>query len=520
MSEIKDQSLQKIGIGACAVFVSTVIQVALSFIIGVIIVRNTSKSEYGIYSLGLVIVGIFTIISALGLTDGSTRYVAYFRGKNETDKVRGVISSSIIISLVTSILLAFLLFLFSNFISNNIFHSPELSIPLKLFSAAIPFSVLTNLFVSIFLGFDQVGPSIYFQNILKNCTFIFILAIVIMNGSPFIGIIVSYILPIVFTLIAITIYFFKKLGNKWDFRKSINIDSMTKELLMFSFPLVAVNILIMTMYWANTLMIGYFKSPDEVGLYNVATPLASQLTIVLTSLGFLYTPIIANLYSNNRMKELGRIYAVSTKWSFMGSLPLFVALFMFPEVILELLYGHRYVDAAMALKILALGSFVNAITGNKYQTLMAVGKTSSLMRVFLIGGLVNVILNAVLIPPYGIVGAAIANSSGVAISNILLTIILYSTFKIHPITKNYLKSVAIAIGCIILIYIISLNITIYVLTLIEILILFVAAYAMLLIITKSLDEEDISILFTIGKRLGFSQKSLERILKIFYGRDY
>ena len=55
----------------------------LGFIGRIILVRFTTQTEYGIYSLALVIISIFVTISTLGLQEGSTRYIAYFRGKNE-----------------------------------------------------------------------------------------------------------------------------------------------------------------------------------------------------------------------------------------------------------------------------------------------------------------------------------------------------------------------------------------------------------------------------------------------------
>ena len=75
MSEIVTQSLQKIAKGTGIVFIGTIIGMLLGF--GrVIIVRYTTQTEYGIYSLTLVLMSIFVTISTLGLQEGSTRYIA------------------------------------------------------------------------------------------------------------------------------------------------------------------------------------------------------------------------------------------------------------------------------------------------------------------------------------------------------------------------------------------------------------------------------------------------------------
>ena len=161
MSETVIQSLQKIAKGTGIIFTGTIIGMFLGFIGRIILIRYTTQTEYGIYCLALVVISIFVTISTLGLQEGSTRYIAYFRGKKEEGKVRGVISSSIKIAIIASISLAAISFFVSDFISVNIFHTLELSTPLKIFSIAIPFTVLINVFIAIFRGFDRVEPNVY-----------------------------------------------------------------------------------------------------------------------------------------------------------------------------------------------------------------------------------------------------------------------------------------------------------------------------------------------------------------------
>ena len=172
MSELVNQSLQKIAKGTGIIFTGTIIGMLLAFIGRVIIVRYTTQTEYGIFSLALVLMSIFAMISTLGLQSGVTRQIAFFRGKNDNKKVKGILNSSIQLALVASIFFSVFLLLLADIISVNAFHSPELSTPLKIFAVAIPFSVFIAIFTSIFQGFDRVEPHVYFPNILRDITFI------------------------------------------------------------------------------------------------------------------------------------------------------------------------------------------------------------------------------------------------------------------------------------------------------------------------------------------------------------
>jgi len=515
MSEIVNQSLQKIAKGAGIIFIGTIIGMLLGFVSRVILVRFTTQSEYGIYCLALVIINILVIISTLGLQEGSTRYIAYFRGKNEEGKVRGVISSSIKIAIIASISLATISFFTSDFISTSIFHTPALSTPLKIFSIAIPFTVLIRVFIAIFRGFDRADAQVYFNNILRPILYLLFLIAVVLAGLSFLSVIYAYVLSIAVTCVALVIYVMKK--PPLSMRSGSGVTNpMTKELLFFSVPLLAVDILGMLMSWTDTLMLGYFKTPDVVGLYNAALPLANLIPIVISSVAFLYTPIVSSLYSKNQMREMKRTYVVLTKWCFLATLPIFFVLFLFPGVILTLLFGSRYIGASVALQILSLGLFVGTATGHNYNILIAMGKTNILMHIFLISGITNIILNGALIPPFGIIGAAIASAFSVIIANIIISIKLYQFSGIHPLTINYLKPVIISIGVIFMSYIIAnsfLMITFWMP--IVLFILFLLLYALLLFLTKSFDNGDIMILLEIERRLGMNLTLIKKILKRF-----
>lgn len=517
MSKNVNQSLKKIAKGTGIIFTGTIIGLLLAFVSRVIIVRYTTQTEYGIFSLALVLMSIFAMISTLGLQSGVTRQIAYFRGKKDSKKVSGIVISSIQIALVASIFFSIFLFFVSDIISVKAFHSPELSTPLKIFAIAIPFSVFIVIFTSIFRGFDRVEPNVYFQNILRNVLLLPLLGIVILFGLSFLGLLYAYLASIALTCIAFAVYAAKKLPVSVKGEKNTNVGSLRKELLFFSLPLMVNSILGMIMHWTDTLMLGYFKTPDVVGLYNAALPLANLIPVVLTSMLFLYVPIASQLYSQNLMGELRRNYAILTKWMFALTLPLFLIIFLFPETVLNILFGARYIQVGLALQIMALGMFIHTFLGPNGATLMIAGKTRFLMWTGLIGAIMNIALNIFLIPLLGIIGAAIASASSLAVINLLNSTRLYLLFRIHPFTKNYIKPILISVLLVFVIFTLVRSVVdgIPFWLLLMFLIIFLGAYGLSILLTKSFDKEDIMMLLTIEKRLGVDLTSIKNILKRF-----
>ncbi len=513
MSEVVNESLQKIAKGTVIIFTGTIIGLLLGFISMIVLIRFTTRGEYGVYSLSFTILSIFVVISTLGLGDGSTRYIAYFRGKGDQRNVGSVISSSMKIALIASVALATISFFVSDFISVNIFHIPELSTPLKIFSIVIPFSVLINVFIAIFRGFGRFDVKVYFHDVMRPVLFLLFLTAVVLFNLPFIGIFYAYILSITVTCVVFVIYILKKctrsIGNNGVSKL------MAKKLLFFSVPLLAVSMLTMVMSWTDTLMLGYFKTPEVVGVYNAALPLASILATVTASIGFLYVPIISQLYSKNQMQEIERSYAISTKWCFIGTLPLFFIFFLFPETVLNLLFGSRYICAAIILQVLSLGFIFNSYFGLNYYTLITTGKSKFLMQCFLISAAINITLNIFLIPPLGAIGAAIASASSFAVIEVIMTTRLYISSGIHPFTKSYLKLTILSILLVVIFYIVkNLFITTSWMCL-ALFLLFLLIYSLSILFTRSFDEEDVMMMLTIEKWLRIDFSLIKRFLKRF-----
>lgn len=515
MSEIVDQSLQKIAKGAKLIFIGTIIGMGLTFTERVLVARFFTQAEYGIYSLGLAILGIFVMISLLGLQEGVTRQIAYYMGKNEKSRVKEVIFSSFQIVFITSVILSLILFFVSDHLSIKFSHNPTLSIALKIFAFAIPFVSVTRLFVSIFRGFNRVKERVYFENILQNTLFLLFLLLVILLNLSFIYTIYAFVASRMVTCITCVLYAIKRTSLPTIEVKKSTTNSVKKELLSFSIPLLITTMLIQIMDWTDTLMLGYFKSLDIVGIYNGALPLARLIFIIFNSMAFICVPIVSQLYSQSLFKDIKRIYEVSTKWIFVFSTPIFLVLFLFPNIVLGSIFGEEYISASPALQILAMAIMFHASLGLNGEILMVMGKTKQIMYASLIGALSNIILNIILIPPLGSVGAATASAMSYIAMNIYNSIKLYKFSKIHPFTMNYLKSIVILIILLFFTYIFAsfFDVSFQLLPIISI--VFLLVYILSLLLSKGFDKEDVDIILAIEKRLGLSRTPIANILKRF-----
>ena len=517
MPEIIDESLQKITKGAVIILFGISAGTFLALVSRIILVRYITQSEYGIYSLGLVLLNVVVLLSCLGLERGIARQVAFYRGKHDVTKAKEVLFSSLQIVIVASVLLSLIFFFISDFISVRFFHIPELSAIIKIFCFAIPFWVLNRIFTSMFRGFDRAQPHVYFEDLLRNALFPLLLIIVILLGLSFTWVVYAFVVSLVLTFVAYVVYATKNLPLALSDRSSIFASSVTKELLLFSLPLLLVGVFGSIIAWTDTLMLGYFMFPDDVGLYNAAVPLAHLLPIVLTAINFLYVPVMSRLYAKDQKEETKRSYVIVTKWIMSVTLPIFLIFVLFPEFSLDTLFGFRYIGAAFALQILSIGFFISTVLGPNGATLMVIGQTRFLLWSTITAAIVNIILNVALIPPLGINGAAIATASAIAMQNFLISAKLYLLTRVHPFSMNYLKSAIALIVLALILYVVVKNLVSAIPFWLPpiLLILFLGASALATLLTRSFDKEDIMMLLAIERRLGLNLTPIKRILKRF-----
>jgi len=487
----------------------------IAFLTRVLIARYYTQSEYGIFSLGYTVLFILATVGTLGLQDGTARQIAYYTGKKYKRKVGDIIFYSILFSFLTGIILFFLVFFLSDAISVRIFHLPVFSLFLKELSIAIPFFTVILILVSIFRGIGRVKEKVIFGDIARNLLFLLALLYIIQTKLAFNWVILSYSISIIVTSIIFLLYFFSKFERYFVSVKLTKMPSLLagKELLFFSIPLIFVIIMSRIMTWMDTLMLGYLKNTLSVGLYNAALPIAQFISVTLGSIRFIYMPIASAMYAKKQIHEMKKSYAVITKWLCAATFPLAIVFVFFPKLSITFLFGPKYTAAGSVLQILSVGFFMVNLMGPNGITLLAIGKTKFLSYAILIGASINVILNIILIPTYGINGAAIATVIAFISMNIIRSVKLYSIFRIHSLEKNIIKPMLLSVILFFFIYFIGKNFLIITFWMLPVLfIIFLILYFISLLLTKSFDKEDMEMLIAIEKRTGINLAVLRRLI--------
>jgi O-antigen/teichoic acid export membrane protein len=508
-----NESLRKIVKGAGFVLIGTLIGRAFGYGSRLIIAR-LGASDYGLVALGFAVMSIAATLSMVGMTQGVIRYVSFYKGKEDKGRIKGTIISTLKITLPLSLILAFVLFWQASWISIHVFHDANLTPILRIFAIGIPFSVLASNLLSTTVGFQDMRYNVYAQYIFQEPLKLAAIVVLLLLGFGVLGAAWGWVLAII-AMSFLAFYFLEK--NVFPiFKTKVKAVSVDKELLSFSLPLLFAGIAGLIMGWTDTLMLGYFSSSADVGIYNVALPTAQLIRAIPGALGVIFFPVISELYARNKIEDLRRTYSVVTKWMLALICPPFLLVLLFPDQIIKILFGAEYIAGATALSILVFGFMIGSVVGPASQTLQAYGRTKTVMMTNYIGAAINFLLNLLLIPIYGVNGAAIATGFSLALLCILNFLFAYRVAKIQPFRLSYLKIILASLIAVFVVYLLTKYVIgVSPLALIAMLFVFLALYLFLLLLMKSFEEQDLMIMRAIDERLGTKSDWARKIIQKF-----
>lgn len=426
--------MRKIGTGSAIIIVGFAIGSVLEYGVKVLLARSLGPETYGVFVQGMAITQLAATIGLFGLQRGLPRFVSYFRGEDDEDAVEDAITTAGLLSLGGTAVLSIVLFMGAGRIA-TVFSEPALEPVLRLFAVAVlPLGVF-YLGVAVIRGMQNARFKLMLTDVLLPVVEIILLAVLLGLGYGITGAVVAYTVAVIVAAIG-GIYFFV---HRTDY--AVSDGFIPGRLLGFSWPLLAVSVMLVMHTWIDVIMLGWLQASVDVGVYEVAMALAGFLFIFLSSLNYMFMPVISELYAAGNIDDILDVYRTATRWIVTLILPLLAGFFIFPTEILHVLFGSAYTVGAAALAILAIGYFADTVVGPAGMILLATGRTKRFMVALLVLVVGDVIGNLILIPPYGMTGAAVAMTAGFVAANALMLWFAQAVVDGLPYTRDYLRPV-------------------------------------------------------------------------------
>jgi O-antigen/teichoic acid export membrane protein len=417
------------------IFLGTVVGRLLGLLGQVLIVRALSPVVFGHVALAHTVVLIVARVAQAGVPQGAARFLS---ADEETENSYEIIRSSFGLILIGVVISSTVLYL-SRYRLSTLLNDEQLPFYLTVLLPFVILFPLSRLSISILQAKELPKITVVIRDIFPYLGALSVFLSLSWIGVPAIGA-VSYWLTVPLAVIAVTAVY--GVQNDWFPSTLARPDGgTTRDILSFSWPLAFESSFMLLLSNLDILMIGFFLSSQEVGWYRSVQPLRQSVIFVLTSVVFVYLPIATQYYERGDLAGLERLYRISTKWVVSATLPVVLVLALFSESIITTLFRQAYVPATPALSALAVGMFFRVAAGPTGTTLKAVNKPRVELVAAFIGLVSNILCNLVLIPTYGIFGAAVATGVGFTMFNLVELVVIYSRLDMFPYSLDTVKPI-------------------------------------------------------------------------------
>lgn len=378
----------------------------LSFLTQVLVGRGLGPAAYGAFGLGWTLFRLGALVAPLGLHLGVLRFGSASPGEGGRAP-RGLLRRASGLALLGGLASAVLLAVSARTLERAVFRIDGLGAVLIAFAAALPLVSLLTVLAAGARAVRRLGLAVATEQLLQPFGFLALggLALVVWRSAAGVawGHFVSYGLAVIVSLVAMR----RLLPTGRE-------GPGARALVGYSWPTALAGLLTLSVTWTDRLFVGYLMAGEAVGIYHAASQLPMALATVLGGFNAIFGPMAADLHLRRQEERLRALYRTATRWGVLVALPVLAIVIATPRELLQAVFGPAYAQGAKVLLWLGLGQAVNVATGGVGFLLMMTGRERLWLRWTAVGLALNVPLNLLLIPRWGVAGAAVATAIAVS----------------------------------------------------------------------------------------------------------
>ena len=400
----------------------------LIYVLQIFLARWMGKTEYGIYEYVIAWTLLLAIPAGLGLPRTTLRLISEYRVKQDWSSLRGILRGSWLLTLLSACLVCLITAIV--IWSLNYFRNFIYAIPLLVGLGLIALQALVQLQVETARAMNDIAlaytPSLIIWPILVlSGGFIFREKNHFLTSLPMIG-------------IATSMLFIVCLFQSFLLRQTVNnqIKPATpnyayRQWITISLVLLLQRAFLIILDETDIIMVGSLIGPSAAGTYNVAAKTALWVTFILETMNIVVAPAFATLYTQGDIQGLQKVVSQVAVWIFLPSLSIGCILLIFTEPVLSI-FGPDFIVASISLKILILGRLIDSFCGSVGALMVMTGHQNKALPVFGCSAIMNLVLNAIAIPKFGIMGAAITTTFTMIVWNVWLSTLVVKYIGIRP----------------------------------------------------------------------------------------
>ena len=394
--------------------------------------RLLGADALGIYALVVAVVQIGEVLATGGLDAGLLRFV----NLKDDGEQKLIIASAMKRAALSAIAVAVLIVLLSGSIAGAMHGGRLLRLALCSAAAAIPLSVVTLMAGHAVQAFRKLMPKVVASQMIAPVVLL-VTMVALRFGS---GVDAALLVPFVPSALLALLWIWPRFGRTTGVGISdvLRAPGTERAMSAFAMPLLAISLFSMLSHWIDIVMLGFLTDPHTVGIYQPAARTAGLLRSVLLAFSGIAAPMIAGYHGKQDTLAIRGLYDMVTRWVLTIVMLPALILGLFPGEVLSV-FGRGFGDGSSAMVMLAASALLQAWFGLGGTVLaMSGGERLSLLNQAA-ALVLQVILHLLLIPLFGLNGAALST----LVVTLLLTAVrmfeLYRLLGIPPLSVKIWK---------------------------------------------------------------------------------
>jgi O-antigen/teichoic acid export membrane protein len=430
------QQVKRFAFDVSWVLVSSAVNLVLGFALRIILARWLGSFDLGLYTLVLTVQEFATLVAGQGMSSALTKFVAEHR--DNEDRLSQIVFSAFTVTLIFAVVAALLLYFLAGMIA-GIFNMPQLAHLLRILSISLPFIVVNQSSLGLENGLRRMK---YYaaQLIMRSFLMIVLIVTLVWLGYGVEGTVWGLVLSIVGTSIW-GLY----LAREYYHLAYRNFLKNAKQMLWFGTQVFSTNAVNLMLNYTDTFMIGYFLTATDVGYYSVAVTMCLLFSIVPNAVQRTTFPMTAEYWSKNDLKSLREMFDKSMKYTACILLPLGLLFTFFVKEITTTVFGAEYIYSVAPFMWLLIARVLRGATINPVgSSFSGVGRPDIGLKVDSLSLILNVPLNWLLIPRWGVSGAAIATTVSLLIGACIYIILMPRIIRVKLDYRWYGAAIGLA----------------------------------------------------------------------------
>lgn len=403
--------------GAFGALATNIAGAGLAFGLHILLSRMVGLQGYGVYVYVFTWVSIVALGAKLGLDTGLVRFLPALAVKRDWPRMNGLLRQSTRISLAVAATLSGLIALGIGWFGSGL--QTELRQTLWVGCLLLPVLVMTQMRQAALRGLKRASYAEVPDRVLRPLG---MAAILLVTWAIFdrrigaVGAMAAHLAALAAALAVAQLWLVRALPPSVQ---GAQPSYQTRSWLATSLPLVVVSASYLILGQIDILMLGAWMGPAEAGIYAAATRISAFVALALAAINAIAAPVISQLYTAQRMTALQHVMTLTARVNLAFALVVTIVLIAVGDWILGL-FGTEFARGYDALVILVGGQLFNALTGSVGILMTMAGRGRQAARIMVLGVAVNIVLNTVLIPLWGLVGAATATAATMVLWNLLM----------------------------------------------------------------------------------------------------